>query len=109
MLGPEASHTYFWSEKDGRECEDLKGNEDSTSFYRTLDYEQEKYITLDEYLDSSFDSKKPELERILDIEIDYCPDFILFSDDISLLYNEKEGTGYIGSLNQKDLYHLKNK
>ena len=81
--------------------QDSQGNENSTSFYKTLDYEDEKYITLEEYFGLSFDSMKAELERILGDEIDFSPEFVLFPDEIHLIaYNQKGENGF---LNLKDL------
>lgn len=90
------------------EYSDLQGNQDSRYFYRTLDYLQEKNITLEEYLGASFDSIKPQLEEILGEEIDSCPEFILYPNDISLFsYNQEGGPDHIASLNLKDLLSLK--
>lgn len=90
------------------EYTDSQGNEDYKNFYRTLDYQQEKHITLEEYLGTSFDEVKQDLEEIVGEKIDTCPEFILFANDISLYSDdEKSGIGYIGYLNLKDLMFLK--
>ncbi len=90
------------------EYKDWQGNEDSKYFYRTLDYLGEKYITLEEYLGKNFDLIKPDLERITGMELDTCPEFILYSDDISLFYMGEYGNEHIGSLNLKDLLLIMN-
>lgn len=83
---------------------DLQGNEDYKYFYRTLDYLQEEYITLEEYLGASFDSIKRDLEEILGEEIDSSPEFLLFANDISLFSDNQEGRAeYRASLNLKDI------
>lgn len=88
---------------------DMEGNVENKYFYKTLDYLQGKYINLEEYLGASFDSIKHELEKYLGQELEACPDFILFANDISVLsYNQEGDAQYIGSLNLKDIYHLKN-
>ncbi len=87
---------------------DRQGNEDYKYFYRTLDYLQEEYITLEEYLGVSFDSIKDRLEEIVGEEIDSSPEVLLFAKDISLFSgNQEAGTRYIGSLHLKDITLLR--
>lgn len=72
-------------------------------FYRTLDYLEEKYISLDDYLGLDFISMKSDLEEISGKTIKTLPDFQLIPSGVNLYLNELNGMdGYI-HLNHKDL------
>ncbi len=72
------------------------------NLYRTLDYTKEKYITLEEYFGTNFDSIKDDLEKITGKSLEIMPEFQIFDDGITLYPVVKGQEEYI-HLNYKDL------
>lgn len=83
---------------------DLQGNYvDTISFYRTLDYIDEEFITLEEYLNADFNTIKKDLERISGREINSIPDFLISYGGMDLYLEEGNYIdGYL-NLTKKDL------
>ena len=70
---------------------------------RVFDYENEKIVSLEEYLETDFDNLKKYLKEIKGIEINSTPDFQINNNGIDLLLEGVQGMdGYI-QLSKKDL------
>lgn len=83
---------------------DPKGDNEDLNFYRVLDYKQEKYITLEEYFDTNFDSLKNNLQKITEMKFETMPEFQLFDSGIVLYpISQKKGEEEYAHLNYKDL------
>lgn len=93
------SYNGFLSYKDPK-----KDNED-LNFYRTIDLEKEKFITLEDYFDTDFDLIRVDLEKITGIKLETMPDFQIFDGGITL-YQKSTQTDNLQyeHLNYKDLY-----
>lgn len=86
-----------------------KSSDSYDMFYRTFDYVEEKYISLEDYLGQDFQTIKKDLEEISGKSIETLPEFQLIPSGISLLLKEEDGMeGYI-HLNHKDLLPYTNK
>lgn len=73
------------------------------SFYRNLDYINEKYITLEEYLETDLNNLKEHLKKIKEVKIESIPDFQITNNGIDIYLQDKPGMdGYI-QLSKKDL------
>ena len=78
-------------------------NPEEVNLYRTFDYKNEKYISLEEYLDTDFASLKEYIKLIEGIEISHNQNFQLNENGIDLYLQGVEGIdGYI-QLSKKDL------
>ena len=77
------------------------GNEDNVYFYRTIDYIQEKFVTLEQYLGANINTINNELAGIIGEELETSPEFVVFSDEIHIIsYNQNAENAF---LNRKDL------
>ena len=80
---------------------DSNGNEDNVYLYRTIDYTQEKFITLEQYLGADLDTINSELSGIIGRKLEASPVFVVFLDEIHIIsYNEDAENAF---LNRKDL------
>ena len=79
--------------------EDVK----STSFYRTLDYIEEKFVSLDEYLGVQQESLKGKLEKLTDKQFQTLPDYYITAYGVTLIWLDSEGREDYANLNYKDL------
>lgn len=78
-------------------------NPKEINLYKVLDYEKERFVGLEEYLETDLDSLKIYLKDIKGIDINSIPDFQINNNGIDLLLDGVQGmNGYI-KLSKKDL------
>lgn len=82
---------------------DSQGNSKGISFYRTLDYLQEKILTLEDYLGKDFNTIRDDLEKISGKKVETMPDFILVNNGMELFLNKSDKIDDWIHLNSKDL------
>ncbi|NMA49504.1 MAG: hypothetical protein GX947_07020 [Tissierellia bacterium] len=82
---------------------DLNGNDEYTVIYRTLDYKEERYISLEDYFDADFVFIQDFIEKISGQKLDTLPDFQLIRSGLELIIdNGMDNEEYI-YLAHKDL------
>ncbi|MDY0235959.1 MAG: hypothetical protein RBR71_08015 [Gudongella sp.] len=82
---------------------DLNGNDEYTVIYRTLDYKEERYISLEDYFDADFVFIQDFIEKLSGQKLDTIPDFQLIRSGIELIIdNGMDNKEYI-YLAHKDL------
>jgi hypothetical protein len=82
---------------------DSNGNDEYTVIYRTLDYKEERYISLEDYFDADFVFIQDFIEKLSGQKLDTLPDFQLIISGLELIIdNGMDNEEYI-YLAHKDL------
>lgn len=82
---------------------EAEGDYRDISFHRSLDYIQEKYVDIEEYLGVSFDRLENDLEKVAKAKFKEVPDFEITVDGLNLYLKENKDEEKYLHLNYKDL------
>ncbi len=77
------------------EIVDPMGDNEFIDLFRTLDYIEEKFVTLEDYLDADFNFIQEYVEEISEIKIEKLPEFQPNYSGISLSINEETERDYL--------------
>lgn len=88
---------------------DSENNAKSIELYRTIDYIEEKFITLEDYLGYDFNKIKEDLKEISEKELETDPEFILNYEGLDIILNQGIEMYDLIHLNEKDLIPYKYK
>lgn len=82
---------------------DSNENYEYLNIYRALDYVDERYVTLEDYLDVDFIFIQDLVEELTQVKIESLPEFIVLDTGIDLYLNESTDIGKSIFLNNIDL------